>query len=70
MRVGTDDGVEVDNALEFEDDFGEVLEVDLVTDAHTRGHHAELLERTLRPLQEGVALDVSLVFDRDVLFVT
>ena len=48
----------------------EVLEVDLVTDAHARGHHAELLERALGPLQERVALDVALVLDLDVLFVS
>jgi len=37
---------------------------------HARRHHAELLERTLRPFQECVALDVSLVFNVDVFFET
>ncbi len=46
-----------------------MFEVDLVTDAHARGHDAELLKRTLGPLQEGVALDVAFVLNGDVLLV-
>ena len=67
VRVGADQRVEVGDAVVFEDDAREVLEVDLVTDAHARGHDAELLEGTLGPLQERVALDVALVLDDDVL---
>jgi hypothetical protein len=48
------------------DRLGEVLEVDLVDDAHPRGHHAEAAERLLRPPQEGVALVVALVLALDV----
>ncbi len=67
VRVGADQGVEVGDAVVFEDDAREVLEVDLVTDAHARGHDPELLEGALGPLQERVALDVALVLDDDVL---
>ena len=67
VRVGADDRVEVGDAVVLEDDAREVLEVDLVADAHARGHDAELLEGALGPLQERVALDVALVLDRDVL---
>ena len=46
----------------------EVLKVDLVADAGTRRDHAEVIERTLAPAQEGIALAVALHFDVDVLF--
>ena len=67
MRIGTDQRVEVGDALEFEDNLAEMLQVDLVADAHARGYDAELLEGALGPFQEGVALDVAFVFDHDVL---
>ncbi len=47
-----------------------MFEVDLVTDAHAGGHDAKVLKRVLGPLEKGVALDVSLVLDRDVLVET
>ena len=67
VRVGADDRVEEGHAVAVEDHPGEVLQVDLVADAHARGHDAEVLEGALGPLEEGVALDVALVLDVDVL---
>ena len=46
-----------------------MLQVDLVTDAHPRGYDAELVEATLSPLEEGVALDVAVVLNGNVLVV-
>ncbi|MNS84029.1 hypothetical protein D3C72_1178410 [compost metagenome] len=45
----------------------EVFEVDLVTDAGTRRHHAEIVESALAPTQEGVTFAIALHFDIDVL---
>ena len=70
VRVGADQRVEVGDALEFEDHFAQVFQIDLVADAHPRGHDAELLEGALGPLQKGVSLDVAFVFDHDVLVET
>ena len=70
MRVGADHRVEVGNAVELEDHAREVLKVHLVADPHARRYDAELLERALGPLQEGVSLDVALVLNGDVLLET
>ena len=48
---------------------GEVLEVDLVDDAHPRRDDPEALERLLRPAEQRVALAVALVLARDVALV-
>ena len=45
----------------------QVLEVDLVADAGARGHDREVVEGRLAPLEEGVALAVALVLERDVV---
>ena len=50
------------------DRLAEVFEVDLVTDAGARRHHAEAVEGFLPPAQEGVALVVALHFDTHVVF--
>ena len=49
------------------DDLAEVLEVDLVHDAHARRDDAERAERALRPAQQQVALAVALVLALDVV---
>ncbi len=49
------------------DDPADVLQVHLVADAGVRGHHLEVVEALLRPLEQGVALAVALVFPGDVL---
>src|SRR5438552_1935363 len=48
------------------DDLCEVLEVDLVADAHARRYEREVMERLLRPTQERVALAVALDLLLDV----
>ena len=49
-----------------EDDAGEVLEVDLVADAHAGRDGGEVVEGGLAPLEEGVALAVALELERGV----
>jgi len=44
----------------------EVLQVDLVADAHAGGDDTEVAEGTLRPPKEGVALGVASVLPVDV----
>ena len=51
-----------------EDHSRQVLEVDLVDDPRVRRNHAEVLERTLSPAQEGVALAVALELELGVAF--
>src|SRR5690606_6737304 len=47
--------------------FGQVLKVDLVTDAGAWRHHAEITERLLAPAQEFIALAVAFVFNFHVV---
>jgi hypothetical protein len=71
VRVGADDRVRVDIgvATNFlgERAAGEILEVDLVHDAHAGRHHAEVRQRLLAPLQELVALLVALELELEVV---
>ena len=79
VRVGADHGVgigdlhgllfavDLDLARRGPDGLRQIFEVDLVADAGAGRHHAEILERALRPLQELVALLVLLVLLLDVL---
>ena len=71
MRVGADAAVREGEwctvNLFDADNGGEVLQVDLVDDARSRGNDAELVEGTLRPAQQLVALGVALVLLRHVL---
>ncbi|MDR6099168.1 hypothetical protein QE454_002787 [Microbacterium sp. SORGH_AS454] len=70
VRVGADTGVgvrtqhAVDGAVV--DDLGEVLDVDLVHDAGSRGDDLEVVEGRLTPAKELVPLAVALVLDLDV----
>ena len=70
VRVGPDHGVGKGgaNPVDLPDGhrLGQVLEVDLVDDAHPRRHHAEAVERLLGPAEQGVALVVALVLALDV----
>ena len=70
VRVGADAGVEVGELAAIiqagglrHDDLRQVFDVDLVNDAGSRRHHAEVAERLLAPAQELVAFAVALVFD-------
>ena len=67
-RVGVhaDEGVAVGEAVDLEDDPGQVFQVDLVADPGPRGHDPEVLEGPLRPRQQLIALQVALVLDADV----
>ena len=70
VGVGADQRVAVGAAvLGGEDHPRQVLEVDLVADAHARRHDPEAVEGLLGPAQELVALDVAVVLDVDVLVV-
>ena len=46
----------------FHDDAREELEIDLVNDACLRGDDLEVVEGTLAPTQEGIALTIALEF--------
>ena len=67
VRVGADQAVAVGPpVLGGEDEARQVLEVDLVADAHARRHGPEVAEGALGPAQQLVALQVALVLDRHV----
>ena len=66
-RVGHGDAPPVDLAQLH--DACQVLEVDLVHDAHPRRHDAEAAKRLLRPAQQHVTLAVTLVLALDVALV-
>ncbi len=67
VRVGADErvGVGAGDAVDLagHDDAGQVLDVDLVDDAHTGRDDLEVVEGGLAPAQELVALTVALVLD-------
>ena len=79
VRIGADQRVgighlgrdrlvgELDLVLRGPHRLRQVFEIDLMADAGAGRHHAEILERALRPFQEPVALLVLLVFFLDVL---
>ena len=69
VGVGADQGVREGDAVAHLDDLAQVLEVDLVDDAHARRHDAEVLEGALRPAQQRVALGVALELAVDVALV-
>ena len=70
VRVGADQGVAERPAIgRGEDQPRQVFEVDLVADAHARGHGPEPVEGALGPAQQLVALDVALVLNGHVLVV-
>ena len=66
VRVGADERVGIRHAVPAHHDEAEVLEVDLVHDAGSGRHHAEVIERGLAPAQELVALLVALELLLDV----
>ena len=67
VGVGADAGVGVgDSPSRTHDHAGEVLDVDLVDDAGAGRDDLEVVEGTLAPAQELVALAVALVLDLDV----
>ena len=72
VRVGADQGVRVSPEdsvdLARHDHASQVLDVDLVDDAHAWRHDLEVFECGLSPAQELVALTVALVFDVHVQF--
>src|SRR5690606_20576384 len=47
--------------------FGQVLQIDLVTDAGARGYHAEISERLLAPAQEFITLAIAFVLNFHVV---
>ena len=71
VRIGDVDrghlAVDLDLVLLAPHRLRQIFQVDLVADAGARRHHAEIVERLLRPLEEFVALPVLPVFLLDVL---
>jgi len=71
VGVGADQGVRERDQLTVDlacvDDWRQVLEVDLVHDAHAGRDDAEIVERLLRPTQQRVALAVALILDGHVV---
>ncbi len=61
VTVGADQRVRVGEAVLVEDDARQVLEVHLVNDARGGRDDAEIVERSLRPAEQRVALAVALV---------
>jgi hypothetical protein len=66
VRVGADQRVRERLAVAGLDDAAEVLEVDLVDDAGVRRDDLEVVERTLAPAQERIALPVALELELGV----
>ena len=66
MRIGADERVGEREAVARFDDAREVLEVDLVHDARVRRYDLEVVERTLPPAEERVALAVTVELELDV----
>ena len=66
VRVGAHEGVRVEHAVFFEDEFGEVLEIDLVDDADGGRDDAKGLEGLHAPLEEFVAFAVAFEFETEV----
>ena len=69
VRVGADQRVREGDTVAHLDDLAQVLEVDLVDDAHPRRDDAEVLEGALRPAEQRVALGVALELAVDVALV-
>ena len=67
VRVGADHRVGIGDAVILEHDSRQVLDVDLVADAHAGRDHSEAVEGSLRPPKQLVALEVALVLDCHVL---
>src|SRR5690606_6877967 len=71
MGVGADQGVGecplLAVALSRPDTLGQILEVDLVTDAGARRHYPEVVESVLPPAQEGIALAIAADLHRHVV---
>ena len=66
VRVGADERVGERDAVARRDDLPEVLQVHLVADAGAGRHHAQPVERLLRPAQQRVPLAVAPVLELDV----
>ena len=66
VGIGADQGVGQPNPVLLTSHAGEELKVDLVNDAAGRRDGLEIGQRLLAPLEEGVALHVSVVFDVEV----
>ena len=64
QRVGHGDGLSIGGSAV--DDCCQVFEIDLVHDAAAGRHDTKVLERFLRPAQQGVAFQVALVLASDV----
>ncbi len=73
VGVGADEGVGIGAKhavhLGGEDYAREVLQVDLMADAHARRHSGEVAEGGLSPLEEGVALTIALELQHRVQIV-
>ncbi len=69
VRVGADHRVGEGHAIALAHDLAEVLEVHLVADPRARRHHAEAVERLLRPAEQRVPLGVAPVLELDVALV-
>ncbi len=66
VGVGAEAGVRICDAVALHHHARQILDVDLVHDARAGRHHLEVVEGTLPPSQELVALAVALVLDLHV----
>ena len=66
VTVGADAGVGVCDAVAFHHHARQIFDVDLVDDAGPGRHHLEVVERSLAPAQELVALAIALIFEFDI----
>src|SRR5690606_37673017 len=65
VRIGTDQGVGEEPAVSLDHDTPQVLQVDLMANAHAGRHDAETIERLLCPVQQCITLAVAPVLPFD-----
>ena len=63
VGIGADQGIGIgDTFIVVPDNIAEVFQIDLMANAGARRDHAEIIERSLTPAQEGIAFLVAFVF--------
>ena len=63
MRVCSDQGIRIIDAISLKDAFGQVFQIDLVDNADTRRHDLKTVERLHAPFQKLIPRLIALEFD-------
>ena len=66
MRIGSDEGIGISGAVFFKNDRREIFEVHLMDDSGVGRDDAEILERSLAPFEERIALLIALKFHQGI----